>query len=223
MVWVEIDGLPLSLWTFQDFKKVVALCGAVLFYDEEEEDGIGTGRVCIKSSCFDLIKDQVIVKVEGVDYVVHVRELSAWTPNVNKENEEKDGEEINASSDEKESKGDNGDKIFHLEEEVDSPVNIHNDNFQQDESVPKDHSSVELGDHDQRNASNLQPGVVLHKENALQHSFESVVVSKNLDMNHEGTHHHTTKHFADSSSARSAPHGFGGMQFHSPIRSRLYS
>lgn len=40
----ENNGLPFSSWFFHDFKKVVALWGDVLFYDEEEEDGTGTWR-----------------------------------------------------------------------------------------------------------------------------------------------------------------------------------
>lgn len=64
-----------------------------------------------------VIMDQVIVNIEGADYMMHVYALSTWTPNTNKEGK-KYGEESNAHNDEEESKYGNGDNNFELKEKL---------------------------------------------------------------------------------------------------------
>ncbi|KAI3502718.1 hypothetical protein L1887_30965 [Cichorium endivia] len=55
MVWLETDMLPLYTWSGKAFKKVDSLWGEVVFMDDDIDEILFTGRVCVKTNIMDHI------------------------------------------------------------------------------------------------------------------------------------------------------------------------
>ncbi|GJR27799.1 RNA-directed DNA polymerase, eukaryota [Tanacetum coccineum] len=80
MIWIEIDGLPLNAWTTNAFKKIAGNWGETVFVDEDADENIANGRVCIKTKIKTHIMDSCLVSIKGVRYQVRVREFANWVP-----------------------------------------------------------------------------------------------------------------------------------------------
>nr|GEY98990.1 RNA-directed DNA polymerase, eukaryota [Tanacetum cinerariifolium]GEZ91664.1 RNA-directed DNA polymerase, eukaryota [Tanacetum cinerariifolium]GFA49714.1 RNA-directed DNA polymerase, eukaryota [Tanacetum cinerariifolium] len=104
IVWVELDGLPLSAWTSNAFKKVAGIWGDPLFVDADQNENLANGCVCIKSKIHESILDVCSVYINNENYHVHVKEFAGWVPDYDTidDNSKKVWASNNAYSDEDE-------------------------------------------------------------------------------------------------------------------------
>nr|GEV68415.1 RNA-directed DNA polymerase, eukaryota, reverse transcriptase zinc-binding domain protein [Tanacetum cinerariifolium] len=77
----EVEGVPLSALSNDNFKKICSRWGEVLFIDDTDSTNRFSIRLCLKSSHALLIFASIVVMFKGVSYVVRLRELCSWTPN----------------------------------------------------------------------------------------------------------------------------------------------
>nr|GEZ52981.1 putative RNA-directed DNA polymerase, eukaryota, reverse transcriptase zinc-binding domain protein [Tanacetum cinerariifolium] len=80
VVWIEISSLPLNAWSPKAFKKVAGIGGSSFFVDEDPNETISIGRVCIKTRIHGYIKDTCKVTVSGKSFNVFVNEFADWNP-----------------------------------------------------------------------------------------------------------------------------------------------
>lgn len=82
MIWVEIEGLPLCGWGVSAYRKIAEIWGKVMFFEDDQVDYTSWKRVCILTKLKEGITGKVLVQIEGEDYVVTVREVQLWSPNI---------------------------------------------------------------------------------------------------------------------------------------------
>ncbi|GJY68395.1 RNA-directed DNA polymerase, eukaryota [Tanacetum coccineum] len=82
VVWIEISGLPLNAWSPKAFKKVANIWGSPLLVDEDPNETVSIGKVCIKTKILGHIKDTCKVTVLGKSFNVSVNEFADWNPEI---------------------------------------------------------------------------------------------------------------------------------------------
>nr|GEZ29841.1 RNA-directed DNA polymerase, eukaryota [Tanacetum cinerariifolium] len=82
VVWIEIGGLPLNAWTPNAFKKIAESWGTPLFVDEDPNETVSIGRVCIKTKIHGHINENCKVIIFGKPYNASVREFAGWAPDI---------------------------------------------------------------------------------------------------------------------------------------------
>ncbi|GJZ49719.1 RNA-directed DNA polymerase, eukaryota [Tanacetum coccineum] len=82
VVWIEISGFPLNAWSPKAFKKIASICGTPFFVDEDPNETVSIGRICIKTKIHDHINEKCKVIVLGNSHSVSVKEFADWNPDI---------------------------------------------------------------------------------------------------------------------------------------------
>lgn len=82
MVWIEIGGLPLNAWTPKAFNKIACTWGEPLFVDDDPNDNVAMGRVCIRTKIQGHINETCKVLIHGQSHNVRVKEFAGWVPDI---------------------------------------------------------------------------------------------------------------------------------------------
>ncbi|CAH1436007.1 unnamed protein product [Lactuca virosa] len=157
-IWLELLGLPCCAWNDAAVKKIANFWGDICFLEEDENAPLAAKRVCIKTVISSLIHDKIRVVAQGIEYVVTVREISNWEPDLMEDGDiESDipdlsvDEEVDVCFDEDEIEGfkdNDGDKVEEGYEDSVSMTNIHSKGDRGagfvDRKVPRDVSSSRL-------------------------------------------------------------------------------
>ncbi|CAH1427998.1 unnamed protein product [Lactuca virosa] len=56
----------------------------VLFADEDLDEQLSSGKVCVGTFLLDFINDNPIVDIEGKSYAIQVCEIALWCPEIKK-------------------------------------------------------------------------------------------------------------------------------------------
>ncbi|GKB53204.1 RNA-directed DNA polymerase, eukaryota [Tanacetum coccineum] len=80
VVWVDIEGVPLNVWTRETFLKIGMKWGETMDIEENLESSFARKRLCIKTKQEDNILEKFKVILKGKVYLVCAKELFAWTP-----------------------------------------------------------------------------------------------------------------------------------------------
>nr|GEZ01087.1 cytochrome P450 [Tanacetum cinerariifolium] len=140
IMWVELDGLPLSAWTSNAFKKVAGIWGDPLFVDAGQNESLANGRVCIKTKIHESIYDVCSVSINNERYCVRVKEFACWVLDYDTidDSSKKDWASNNTYSDEDEHSIHMNDVENDVEEEgelKDNNIDEENINMQSDDEV----------------------------------------------------------------------------------------
>ncbi|KAK9073774.1 hypothetical protein SSX86_006368 [Deinandra increscens subsp. villosa] len=132
VIWVEVRGLPLVAWPNAVFRQIAWRWGKTLCVNNDREEPLAFGKVCILTSHVDKIRDSILYKVKGKVYKVDVTEVYAWTPSfemINEDLSESDNEDLNDFEDQVSNDGCSlGSKTYdHLDKE--EPKNVDSDPF----------------------------------------------------------------------------------------------
>ncbi|GJR94726.1 RNA-directed DNA polymerase, eukaryota, partial [Tanacetum coccineum] len=80
VVWVDIEGIPLHLWSRDTFIKIGSKWGATMDIEENLVNSFARKRLCIKTNVAGNILENFKVIFKGRVYLVRAKELFAWTP-----------------------------------------------------------------------------------------------------------------------------------------------
>ncbi|GKB00187.1 RNA-directed DNA polymerase, eukaryota, partial [Tanacetum coccineum] len=80
IVWVDIEGIPLSGWSHATFSRIGKKWGDVMDIEESTGSLFARKRLCFKTSLADNILESFIVIFKGKRYRVRAKELFTWTP-----------------------------------------------------------------------------------------------------------------------------------------------
>ncbi|CAH1444018.1 unnamed protein product [Lactuca virosa] len=138
---MDREGLPLSAWSAAAFMKVASIFGRVLYVDEDLDEHMSSGKVCIVAPVSGYIKDHLLVTIEGLKYNIHVKEIVEWCPDIERfyhvVQDESNGNEDKAQHEEKESSdensidgGEDGDCNGFLSDEVPKEDGLGNDKYE---------------------------------------------------------------------------------------------
>ncbi|GJZ69812.1 RNA-directed DNA polymerase, eukaryota [Tanacetum coccineum] len=79
VVWVDIEGVPLNVWTRETFLKIGMKWGETMDIEENLDSSFARKRLCIKTKQEDNILEKFKVILKGKVYMVRAKELFAWT------------------------------------------------------------------------------------------------------------------------------------------------
>ncbi|GJR71510.1 RNA-directed DNA polymerase, eukaryota [Tanacetum coccineum] len=80
IVWVDIEGVPMHVWSSTTFHKIGSKWGEVLDIEECKDDFFARKRICIKTNQEDNILEKFKIIVKGKIFVVRAKELFTWSP-----------------------------------------------------------------------------------------------------------------------------------------------
>ncbi|GKA88969.1 RNA-directed DNA polymerase, eukaryota [Tanacetum coccineum] len=80
IVWVDIEGVPLHLWSHSTFTKIGSKWGELLELEELKDDLFARKRLCIKTKQEDNILEKFKIIIHGKAFVIRAKELFAWVP-----------------------------------------------------------------------------------------------------------------------------------------------
>nr|GEZ48282.1 RNA-directed DNA polymerase, eukaryota [Tanacetum cinerariifolium] len=80
VVWVDIEGIPLSFWSHATFSKIGKKWGEVMDIEESPGSSFARKRLCIKTCMADNILETFKVSFKGKVYLARAKELFTWTP-----------------------------------------------------------------------------------------------------------------------------------------------
>ncbi|CAI9283608.1 unnamed protein product [Lactuca saligna] len=80
VVWVDVEGVPLSTWSKDPFRKILSKWGTIAQLDDDLGEDIFKNRVCILTTIKTIISEVIKVRVDGIIHYIRVKEALGWTP-----------------------------------------------------------------------------------------------------------------------------------------------
>ncbi|GKC34836.1 RNA-directed DNA polymerase, eukaryota [Tanacetum coccineum] len=80
VVWVDIEGVPLNVWTRETFLKIGKKWGETMDIEENLVTSFARKRLCIITKQADNILEKFKITFKGKVYTARAKELFAWTP-----------------------------------------------------------------------------------------------------------------------------------------------
>ncbi|KAK9057915.1 hypothetical protein SSX86_022754 [Deinandra increscens subsp. villosa] len=80
VIWVEVRGLPLCTWNNAVLHHIAKHWGEPLFGEDDIEEPLSCGKVCILTSRLSRIQEEACVMVQGKKYKIEVVEVQSWSP-----------------------------------------------------------------------------------------------------------------------------------------------
>ncbi|GJR29223.1 RNA-directed DNA polymerase, eukaryota [Tanacetum coccineum] len=80
IVWVDIEGVPLHIWSSATFSGIGKKWGTVMDIEESPGSSYARKRLCIKTSMADNILETFKVIFKGKVFSVRAKELFTWSP-----------------------------------------------------------------------------------------------------------------------------------------------
>ncbi|GKE27062.1 RNA-directed DNA polymerase, eukaryota [Tanacetum coccineum] len=80
VVWVDIEGVPLNLWSRETFLKIGKKWGEIMDIEENLVASFARKRLYIKTNRPDNILEKFKITHRGKVYMARAKELFAWTP-----------------------------------------------------------------------------------------------------------------------------------------------
>ncbi|PWA79750.1 hypothetical protein CTI12_AA202830 [Artemisia annua] len=88
ITWVDVEGVPLKVWSFNTFNKIAAKWGSLLNVKEADEDSFHSKRLCVHTTGLHNIFESFKLIFKGNVYWVRAKEVSGWTPDFDDQCEE---------------------------------------------------------------------------------------------------------------------------------------
>ncbi|GJX19774.1 nucleotide-binding alpha-beta plait domain-containing protein [Tanacetum coccineum] len=87
---VEIEGIPLKLWSENIVKRITSRWGVLLQVDDQEDGCLCRKRVCIKTKVNMTIFESFKIIYRGKTFWIRAKEDLGWVPDILEDNEEED-------------------------------------------------------------------------------------------------------------------------------------
>ncbi|GJT61774.1 RNA-directed DNA polymerase, eukaryota [Tanacetum coccineum] len=80
IVWVDIEGIPLSAWSRETFDRIGKKWGETLDLEDNADTSFGRKRLCVKTKHPVSILETFKIVVKGRVFMVRAKELFTWNP-----------------------------------------------------------------------------------------------------------------------------------------------
>ncbi|GJR07482.1 hypothetical protein Tco_0790134 [Tanacetum coccineum] len=88
VAWIDIEGVPLKVWSHNTFAKICSKWGSLLHEEFVVDRFFHRKRLCIKTSVNANIFYSFKVTVKGQVFWIRVKEVSGWAPDFSEPNDE---------------------------------------------------------------------------------------------------------------------------------------
>ncbi|GKC85157.1 RNA-directed DNA polymerase, eukaryota, partial [Tanacetum coccineum] len=113
IVWISIEGLPIRAWTPNTFSKIASLWGEYVEWEDADLKSFSCKHLCLKTKMNVIINESQKVIIQGKVYWIRVKELDAWFPNFQEDDQD------DLSSDGESHEGDVANKADNIKSDVD--------------------------------------------------------------------------------------------------------
>ncbi|GJS28367.1 RNA-directed DNA polymerase, eukaryota [Tanacetum coccineum] len=138
IVWISIEGLPIKAWTPNTFRKIASLWGEYVEWEDDDLKSLSCKHLCLKTNMKVIINERQKVIIQGKVYWIRVKELDAWFPNFQEDDQD------DLSSDGESQEGDVANKADNNESDVDR---VSESSFMhENDTAHKDANSCKKGD-----------------------------------------------------------------------------
>ncbi|GJS09653.1 nucleotide-binding alpha-beta plait domain-containing protein [Tanacetum coccineum] len=96
IAWVELEGIPLKLWSGNTFKRIAAKWGVLLDIDDQEESCFHSNRICVHTKSNRIISDELKIIFRGKVFWIRAKETTRWVPDFPEEVDEDDQSDVNS-------------------------------------------------------------------------------------------------------------------------------
>nr|GEX44447.1 nucleotide-binding alpha-beta plait domain-containing protein [Tanacetum cinerariifolium] len=104
--WVEIEGIPLKMWSENTFKRITSKWGVLIHVDDQEDSVFHCKRICIRTTTQLIISESFRITYKGKSYWIHAKEVPGWVPDFVEDTDDGDeSDDDDDDDDEGESKG----------------------------------------------------------------------------------------------------------------------
>ncbi|GJY30241.1 RNA-directed DNA polymerase, eukaryota [Tanacetum coccineum] len=83
VTWIDIEGIPLCVWTHSTFDKISSKWGSLLHVKDDDASYFHRKRLCIKTTLEDNIFETFKIIVKGKIFWIRAKEVTGWTPDFN--------------------------------------------------------------------------------------------------------------------------------------------
>ncbi|PWA98138.1 hypothetical protein CTI12_AA004310 [Artemisia annua] len=107
VTWIDIEGVPLCVWTHNTFVRIASKWGSLLHDEDEEAPFFHRKRLCIKTNLEDTIFESFKIIVKGNFFWIRAKEVTGWTPDFNECDEDytdSDNESLGVNNEETKNK-----------------------------------------------------------------------------------------------------------------------
>nr|GEX59146.1 RNA-directed DNA polymerase, eukaryota [Tanacetum cinerariifolium] len=80
IVWISIEGLPLKVWSFNTFVKLVSKWGELVEWKNIEDNKFFRKQLCVKTKLNEIICERFKVIIQGNVHWVRAKEMEGWDP-----------------------------------------------------------------------------------------------------------------------------------------------
>ncbi|GJR20023.1 RNA-directed DNA polymerase, eukaryota, reverse transcriptase zinc-binding domain protein [Tanacetum coccineum] len=99
IAWVEVEGIPLKLWSGNTFNRIAAKWGDLLDVDDQEDSCFHSKRLCVHTKVVRSISEEFKTIHRGKIYWIRANEAPGWVPEFNDDVEEEPDDDINSNDD----------------------------------------------------------------------------------------------------------------------------
>nr|GEY32837.1 RNA-directed DNA polymerase, eukaryota, reverse transcriptase zinc-binding domain protein [Tanacetum cinerariifolium] len=94
VTWVEIEGIPLKMWSKNTLNYVASKWGVLLDVDDQEDGHFHRKRICINTNVPTNIFDSFKLIYRGKVFWARAKEVPGWIPDFVKDNDEEEDLEV---------------------------------------------------------------------------------------------------------------------------------
>nr|GEU61965.1 nucleotide-binding alpha-beta plait domain-containing protein [Tanacetum cinerariifolium] len=80
IVWVEVEGVPLKLWSGNTFKRIASRWGDILDIDDQDNTSFHSKRLCIYTKRHSNIFEDFKIIFRGKVFWIRAKEVPGWVP-----------------------------------------------------------------------------------------------------------------------------------------------
>ncbi|GJX28423.1 RNA-directed DNA polymerase, eukaryota [Tanacetum coccineum] len=99
IAWVEIEGIPLKLWSENTFKRIATKWGVMLDIEDQEDDCFHSKRICMQTNSQRWISDEFKIIFRGKVFWIRAKETPGWVPDFTYEDDEEENSEVDSKED----------------------------------------------------------------------------------------------------------------------------
>ncbi|GJY62771.1 putative RNA-directed DNA polymerase, eukaryota, reverse transcriptase zinc-binding domain protein [Tanacetum coccineum] len=88
VTWVEIEGIPLKMWSANTFARIASKWGTLIHVDDQENGCLYMKIVCINTNVTSNIFESFKVIYKGKVFWVRAKEIPGWVPDFVEDNDE---------------------------------------------------------------------------------------------------------------------------------------
>nr|GFC79073.1 glucose-methanol-choline oxidoreductase, FAD/NAD(P)-binding domain protein [Tanacetum cinerariifolium] len=94
IVWVEVEGIPLKLWTMNTFKRISTKWGDLIDVDDIDESYFHSKRLCLYTKSSLNIYENFKIIFQGKVFWIRTKEVPGWVSDLIEESEEEEQSDV---------------------------------------------------------------------------------------------------------------------------------